>query len=424
MAKASYPCPKCGSPITVGGKSYNRARADSYAAYRQKRGDVCDQCQREEWAQKNEKSAAADAAVGLPALEGTEKQIAWAESIRKRLLDEVEAAAPIVDRLRNQLFASDSLDERECARAMLQAAPDSIQRYHLREMLKELETYGRYDAFLALLRDQKAASWWIDCHRESLASIVLRHREMIDKRELGSRPVSTEEAEAAAEATEEATLRAACEPVSKTIAEIRHIGNAVEVHFPEKRDDFREAIKSLIMYAWNGTCWHRALGLTTGESSDRLAEVAHRLVAAGFVVRLHDTAAREKALSGQFEPEQMRWVSKCTSGKYAGWLMIKWGREDDLYSVALSLPGARYAKPCIVVPPGAIEAVAEFAAKYAFAMSKGANEILDAHRAALASGAVVTSFVDRPVAVRDDYDGKPKPISAPVDAEIDDELKD
>jgi hypothetical protein len=147
-------------------------------------------------------------------------------------------------------------------------------------------------------------------------------------------------------------------------------------------------------------------------------------VAAGFVVRLHDTAAREKAISGQFEPEQTRWVLKIESGKPAGRLLIKWWRADDLYAVARSLPGARYVSPHVVVPAGAIEAVAEFADRYGFAMSTSVNDMLEAHRAALAAGAVVTSIVDRPVAVRDDYDGTPKKIAAPVNADIDDDLRD
>jgi hypothetical protein len=100
MAKATYPCPKCGTTITIGGKSYNRQRADRYAAYLQERGDICDQCQRDEWQRENEKAVASSTAAGLPTLSGSEKQIAWASKIRLQMLPEIEKAVAKIDAIR------------------------------------------------------------------------------------------------------------------------------------------------------------------------------------------------------------------------------------------------------------------------------------------------------------------------------------
>ena len=90
MAKATFPCAKCGERITVGGQGYNRQRADSLAAYKQKRGDICSDCQSLEWQEENEKAVAASAALGLAELTGTPKQVAWACKIRLVLLPMIE----------------------------------------------------------------------------------------------------------------------------------------------------------------------------------------------------------------------------------------------------------------------------------------------------------------------------------------------
>ena len=408
-----YACGHTGTENLVGNRKDRARRAKWLGENR-----VCPDCDEKERAAANAAAAVANAAAGLPPLEGSEKQAAWAESIRKRMLAELDTAAPVVD-LQRQILTIPAADRPEFVSNNADVARSLS--YELQEMLNELRAPERYDAFAALMRGQTDAAWWIDC-RGGLADVAKLHRKMIDSAVRAAQEAPEEKA-AARKAIQEATIRPAGDPVSLTIAEIRNIANAIEVVFPEKRDDFREQIK-MLGYAWKESCWHKSLDGTTGNAVDRLAEVAHRLVASGFVVRLHNTTAREKAISGQFEPEQTRWVLKIVSGKHAGWLLIKWGHADDLYSVARSLPGARYVRPHVVVPAGAIEAVAEFADKYGFAMSASVNDILEAHRAALAGGAVVTSIVDRPVAVRDDYDGTPKPLAAPDDADIDDDLKD
>lgn len=82
MAKATYQCPSCSKTITV--TDYNRSAVNKKAAYMEARGYVCFACKCKQDAERAKKRAEF---MKLPALEGTEKQIAWAETIRMEFLE-------------------------------------------------------------------------------------------------------------------------------------------------------------------------------------------------------------------------------------------------------------------------------------------------------------------------------------------------
>lgn len=81
MAKTTYKCPSCGSTITVVG--HNRNEADRKAEYMESQGYVCFACKCN---QENEDAKKKASELDLPILEGSSKQIAWAESIRMKFL--------------------------------------------------------------------------------------------------------------------------------------------------------------------------------------------------------------------------------------------------------------------------------------------------------------------------------------------------
>jgi hypothetical protein len=112
----------------------NRRTRDSYAEYASQNKDcsTCYQAALEAAREKeNRESAEANAAAGLPALEGSEKQVAWAESIRR----------PAIERLRKVDTAELSPDLSPEAQAELR------------------------DALVLLVDEivqQTSAKWWID----------------------------------------------------------------------------------------------------------------------------------------------------------------------------------------------------------------------------------------------------------------------
>lgn len=89
MAKQSV-THTCGHTSSVTG--YNRRDADSKADWAE--GRPCSDCARDDAREShrtaNEEAAEVNAAAGLPALTGSDKQIAWAESVRAGLIAKAE----------------------------------------------------------------------------------------------------------------------------------------------------------------------------------------------------------------------------------------------------------------------------------------------------------------------------------------------
>ena len=98
MAKASVDlkCTECGTGYTVTKKCYNRKEADSWESYMQGNNGLCTECWRKEQQAKREtekaqlaekvKTELAEAGLVLPKLEGSEKQVAWANDIRSNFI--------------------------------------------------------------------------------------------------------------------------------------------------------------------------------------------------------------------------------------------------------------------------------------------------------------------------------------------------
>lgn len=88
MAKYTVKCEKCGKEyqIELFGKMDRRDWVIEHGTH------ICDDCKAAERAAENAENAASNAEAGLPQLTGTEKQIAWAETIRAEKLAAFRAA--------------------------------------------------------------------------------------------------------------------------------------------------------------------------------------------------------------------------------------------------------------------------------------------------------------------------------------------
>lgn len=274
---------------------------------------LCDECWRAEQSRKrteeNAVSAAANAAAGLSALVGTDKQTAWAETIRQKKLTTLD----------NELGRGQITD----------TEPDR----------------SRFLAAVAALRNQPQARWWIDNRDEfvmDLLAAILKRTEV---------PVPDEQAAAAAEAEAktEATLRPET-PLTETVAEIRTTDTAVWVVFPERRDDFRELVRIGLGYKWTGEYWQRTLVTPNGTPTERAVELGCKLLRAGFVVRIYDQELRDRVIHGEYEQEHKRWIQCRAKEPHIGWLSIGWPRTEDFYTAAKRISGSRYLKPNVIIP--------------------------------------------------------------------------
>lgn len=167
------------------------------------------------------------------------------------------------------------------------------------------------------------------------------------------------------------------QPVTEQIAELSIIGNLLCLIFRDRNESFRQLAREL-RFRWNETEFRRERKITpqTGSVDDRLIEAAYKLLTAGFIVSVPEGTDAERITAGDYVDEHTRWVMSRTSGKYVGWFAIQWAYGEELYFKAKALPGARYSKPRVVVPPEYFEEVADFAGLYDFRFSDGAEKLM------------------------------------------------
>ena len=211
-------------------------------------------------------------------------------------------------------------------------------------------------------------------------------------------------------------------PVSETIAWLELSGDVLRVRFPEKHDDFRDTVKSAWLH-WEYPYWQRKLSPLSGDPIDRLAELGHRLLSAGFCCAFPDAESRGKAITASYAAEVTRWVLVFTSGEYENWFALRWGRGDDFYDRAMMMTGAKYVKPYIAIPPEHVNEVRDFAKIHGFTFGKSAlrlAEVADQMRKN-ALTVQVSEFIDRR-GLEDD--AGIVELDVPDFVEVDDELAD
>lgn len=338
------------------------------------RQELCPDC----WEQAQHAAAAERAAKERwPAwTSGTERQRQWAESLRGEMLDTLakgyEHAAG--EARYGRMHGEDSKPED----------------------LATLYAIGR----ARQVAERTDAKWWID-HRfdgehallKTVILLGIEARPDLDPRPPTERPAVPPPAPVALKPPEW-LVRPEGQPLTTTIVTLAYdpATRRLTAALPEIHETFRATLRAQD-YAWDRAagCWARVLPQSAGDPIDRLAELAHTLVAAGFVVRLWDAQAHARAVAGTYQPEQRRWVRLRTSGAYGGWLVLSWPRGDDLSVAADRLRGARFRDGVMLVPIGSADEVEEFAATYDFAISEKARAAIDELRASLAHGAVLTT---------------------------------
>jgi len=388
MAKyrVTYECRHNGEINLVGKHDYREWRL------KQEAGKLCPECYQMEREAQAVKAAKKNAEDGLPELEGTEKQIAWAEKIR------VSAVLELDKVVGNEDF-----------RTLYCKIPQD-------------EVMG---AILGLQNKTKA-SWWIDnsatfcapvsLHR--LSDMIKKEAELLRNTLLHPWALSP----TMYEAKIEATVRPE-KPKTETVAEIRVTGKVVEVEFAEKRADFWSIIKKELKMRWTGAWWQRQIESTDGALADRAAEIGHTLLAAGFPIRIYDSVVREKAVCGDYTPEQTRWVvRRGATSEYGGWFAINWGKDDDFYVAAKRLPGSRWSNPSVVVPPEQYEQVLDFAERHGFSVSEKARDLAEEARTAKEAMLVVSVEASRPVPPP--VGTRPSALDVPQEVEVDASLRD
>ena len=156
-------------------------------------------------------AASADAAAsGLPELVGSPKQIAWAETIRQKMLADLAPLAAVRVGRRKEIAARGIAAIDDSRWSQIDAATD-----------EQLRSY----------RAQSAAKWWIDHRDDSLYSLMLHKIGELAKTLFAAEVVASQAAKQAAIATEAAAKEAALAIARADAEAAKQISETAAAHF-------------------------------------------------------------------------------------------------------------------------------------------------------------------------------------------------
>jgi len=357
MARYTVACDTCGLDmdfVTFGGNSRDRQwRADHWS-------HECDECKQKRITAENEKNAVKNREDGLPVLVGSEKQIAWAETIRSKFLD---ISSKVMENIGSIYEVIDEVS-RIKIKGIIFKNPNLKHEINVDFVFQNNIEQINYK--LTKLFENQSSSFWIDRRGRELHQLLeeIEDEEIVVQKDI--------EKNLQKEAELEATVRPS-EPITETIATISIISDEkISISFPEKREDFRLLVKEH-RYSWSGGAWERKIGYISGNITDRVANIGNILLDAGFIVRIFDQELRQKAIDGIYEPEHTRWIQL-----YKGKFSIRWRRyHEDFYEEARKIPTSKWDNPTVDVKSEQFEAVLDFANEYDFRFTSKAQELLE-----------------------------------------------
>jgi hypothetical protein len=314
--------------------------------------NMCPDCRckkfEEEREQKTQESFEKAKEMDLPELTGSEKQIAWAVSLRQQLIDGIEGISDLEKKT-------------------------LLKRYGITdEDIRKIKLY--------IIETKTSAKYYID-HRHYLIRDYLKEEKEAALAYFVEKESGEKEYE---EQLEAESIVFPDEKQTDSVVMIDFDMDFVSASF-EKNDTFRKIVKEL-GFSWDGNVWTRKISFVTGQASDRAAELGNKLLHAGFPIRIYDEQTRQKAINGTFEPEHKRWISKIKSeNRFA----IRWTDGSDLYRIAKSLPGSRWDRPFVTVGVEYYAEVQEFAELYDFKFTPSAIEMIENYKKVLENAEVV-----------------------------------
>lgn len=313
---------------------------------------LCPECykkkQEEERKSANKEAAEKSAEMELPELSGTEKQVAWANTLRIKAIDSINA---------------------RCAKMEAALKEKGLSTIPGEKIgMKEV-----YDSVQHFIKSHTDARYWIDTRDEgtNLKNIVSEYKKYLEE---------TANSDAVEEITaekESLTVSPECDTVKSGVVKITFKDGFLRAEYM-KDSEFMEIVKGL-GYKWSGTAWGKEITEYTGLAEDRAAELGNKLMNAGFIVQFPDKGSKDKAISADFAPENDRWIKYSSkTGKF----FILWnGRNDVLYNAAKKLPSAKWTSGSMDVNIEFYGEVEDFAETMGFSISKKAREEIKKYKA-------------------------------------------
>ena len=341
MAKGTAVCTccECGKSFTASKILASRDQANNWEEWAKSNIIQCDDCREkereEEKAAANAKAAESAKEFELPELTGSDKQVAWANTIRVAYFN---SYSKIVAKY-SELLSS---ERQQC----------------------EVEFKSFLEVAEHLFATKTSASFWIENRDLTIRLVVHEHEKEFVKYK--------EKAE-----VQEVVADYAVKPESTTadaIAEVKYSNNILSVSFPSKNNALIKECKSAKMN-WNSKdlVWERKLSEMTG-TTDRIIEIGHKLLKVGIPVAIADENIRDKAVKGEYEDECLLWVMNGPDDK----LRISWS-DGDWYEKSKRITGAKWSseKRNMMVPVSSFKEIRDFAECNNFKVTTLAKEKMD-----------------------------------------------
>lgn len=309
---------------------------------------ICDECYKakveEERQRQTEKALKNAEAEDLPELVGTEKQVDWALRIRNEWLGWID-----------NMYKKD-LDET----VVIKCIYSDDYSFRLGDAVNAVEDIVVNETDVAVFIDYREIY-----NDATVYKLVERSKKLAKKKEEESNLL------------DELAKALIVKDVGNDNDYVEIIPHGAEIRLKYKRDDdVRREVKDR-GFTWNGNAWVKEITKYTGSIEDRMADIANRLLELDYNVAVFDETAREKAISGSFEPEQDRliWLSKDEKK-----LILEWfGYYDDVYSASRKISGSRwdFDYKYVTVPSRNYKQVVDFSNEYGFIFTDAANEFVE-----------------------------------------------
>lgn len=377
-ARANCTCATCGAEFVYEKICYNRRQADEFEAWAEDHITECTECYRarmererqeraEQHRAENRENEEKSEMIGLPELEGTEKQKAWASTIRLEWIawaeGQIERAAETVEKHRG--IPEDA--------EKVKAGDEDIA--HDKVVLAWAKCNIISAAYWIENRNMKITVWRYAKSRT--AEDTNEAREAAEKTEAEAKAKA--ELEAAEKAEREANATVAPEGVENPIiATIRTDGDTVTVS-SDKDEKLREIVKDCGM-SWDKSRWTLKTRSIINESADNLAAyIGNRLLRAGFAIRIFNNDILDAAVEGTAEPRATRVLSR--KGDH---FRLEWeGTDDEIYSAGRKLKGAKYEDHGFTIPFSSWRMAFDLAELNGVAISNGAKKAAEEYQNAI-----------------------------------------
>lgn len=387
-----------------------------------------------------------------PELEGTEKQVQWAQKIRSKLMTTVYRCV-VSMQYENYFAESFMVGIVVLAKRYIKNtnAKFWIENRDLTARLDYCRMICKYDDYIKFFQLDGGMSKYEarrdDEKREMLEEAAKEFNGedlsyIVEKLIYGEQPVigvseiTAEEREIASVIDAERAARCTLSPVNPLsvlpfkicVKESRDFDANVPVYYhtvsvitPERQDEVRELVK-LLGFSYDNGAWSIIYRQPCEYERDRIMEIAAKIFKVGYIVELPYEDMVNCVITGQYRPYNPRRL-KVHNGKFA----FKWGPGEHFSNpLRKLLPKASWSHDimALLIPPEAYATVLEIAEKYNFEISAEAEALAKEYDLRRKAVLLYEEIKDPEREKQEDAPGNGIPKLKPEAAEIAPELLD